>query len=692
MAVELKQAERPIGVETPLGKDKLVLQSFSGDERLSDLFSFDLQFLSEDGGIKPDQIVGKAIDFYVRQETDGSLRYFNGIVSRFAYLGEGQRVHMYRAHVVPWLWFLTKAADCRVHECNEAQSAKDIIDAIFGEFGFQDYKWDLEHTPLKRKYCLQYRETYFEFVSRLLAEEAIYYYFKHEKGKHELVLTDKATGVYDCSDAEVRLASDLSEHDLDDNLTSWHHSHAFQSGKYSHTDYDFENPSDNLFVEKASKVPLPGISKYELYDHPGGYVKKSDGDTFAEWRIESEEHPYDNVMGASLCRSFSPGGRFKVAKHHNSSEEGKKWVLVAVQHRAQGGNYVTGGSASSMVYSNTFHAIPSDAVYRPTHTRTKPKVHGIQSAVVVGPGGEEIHTDKYGRIKIQFHWDREGKKNEKASTWVRVATPWAGSNWGMIHIPRIGQEVIVDFLDGDIDRPIVMGMLYNADNMPPYGLEDNKTQSGIKTRSTKSGGDDNFNEIRFEDKKDSEEIYIHAEKDLNCVIENNETRKVGFEDKDKGDQEIEIYNDQKLTVGKGSKGGSQTVEIYKDRDVTLETGNDSLVLKKGNMEVALKMGNQTTALDQGNQDTTLKMGNQSTKLKMGNQTTKLDLGKSTTQAMQSIELKVGGNSIKVDQTGVTIKGIMVKVQGTAMAEVKAPMATVKGDGMLTLKGGITMIN
>lgn len=209
------------------------------------------------------------------------------------------------------------------------------------------------------------------------------------------------------------------------------------------------------------------------------------------------------------------------------------------------------------------------------------------------------------------------------------------------------------------------------------------TQSGIKSRSTKSGGADNFNEIRFEDKKDSEEIYVHAEKDFNCVIENNETREIGFEDKDKGDQEIKIYNDQKVEIGKGSKGGSQTVDIYKDRKVTLETGNDTLLLKKGNMSVTMKVGNQTTTLDKGNQKTDIKLGNQ---------TTKVGAGKITTQAMQGIELKVGANVIKITPSGIEIKGTMVKVQGQAMVEVKAPMTTVKGDGMLTLKGGLTMIN
>lgn len=698
---ELSQQDRPIGVVTPFGKDVLVLDSFSGEERMSELFTFDLQMLSEKGDLDPNQIIGKPVDFYVRYETDGSLRYFNGVVSRFSYLGQGDRHHMYRARVVPWLWMLTKAADCRVHESAESKNAQDIIDGIFQEFGFSDYTWKLKHTPIKRKYCLQYRETHYDFISRLLAEEGIYFYFEHQEGKHTLVLSDQVSGAYDCKDSDVQLLSNLSQAESTDHLTSWHRNYGFFSGAYAHTDYDFENPSSNLLAEKKTKLSLPNASKYEFYDHPGGYIQKSDGDSSGEWRIEAEEYTHDTVLGSSKCRSFSPGGRFKVAKHFNTGEVGKKWVMIAVQHRAQGGSFVSGGGSSSQVYSNTFHAIPDNVVFRPVYTRTKPKIHGLQSALVVGPSGEEIYTDKYGRIKVQFHWDRNGKKDDNSSMWVRVVTPWAGKNWGMISIPRIGQEVIVDFLDGDVDRPIVMGMVYNAENMPPYGLPDNMTQSGVKTRSSKGGGDKNFNEIRFEDKKDKEEIYIHAERDLNCVIENNETRKVGFDDKKDGDQTIEIYNNQTVEIGRGSGMGNQVLNVHKDRTVTIETGNDalnvqqgnlSIIVDKGNVLLELGEGNQVTDVKQGNQVTEIGMGNQETTIKMGNQKTALDLGKSETEAMQSIELKVGSNSIKIDQMGVTIKGMMVKVEGTAMADLKAPMTTVKGDGMLTLKGGITMIN
>lgn len=662
--VDLKQAERPIGLETPLGQDTLALTAFSGEERMSGLFRFELQMLSEEGDIKPNQIVGQPVDFYVKHPDD-EKRYFNGIVNRFIYAGKNDRVHMYRAQVVPWLWLLTKGSDCREHEADGQNNAKDIIDGLLGDLGFSDYSWDLKRTPEKRDYCVQYRETHYDFLTRLLAEEGIYYYFKHEKGKHELVMTDHVDGVVDCKDAEASLQSNLSQPEVTDNLSSWHHEYEFTSGKFAHTDYNFEKPTASLETKTDSLVKLSGNSRLEFYDHPGRFNEKGLGDSIAQLRMEAEEAAHDTVTGSSVCRSFSPGGRFQLTKHHNQSEQGDKWVLTEVHHSAQqGGSYLSGVGPSDEIYSNSFRCIPSKTVFRPPH-QPKPQVHGLQSAVVVGPSGEEIFTDEYGRVKVEFHWDRNHQGDEKSSFWVRVSTPWAGTNWGMINIPRIGQEVIIEFLEGDPDRPIVTGMLYNKQNMPPYKLPDNMTQSGIKTRSSKSGSTDNFNELRFEDKKGEEEIYIHAEKDLNCVVENNETRKVGYEDKDKGDQEIDIYNDQKLKVGVGSKGGSQTVEIFKDRNVTLKTGNDGLIVEQGNMSVVMKMGNQET---------------------------NVKLGKSSTEAMQAIELKVGSSSIKIDQTGVKIKGMMVTVEGSTKAEVKAPMTEVKGDGMLIIKGGITMIN
>ncbi|MCA9062711.1 MAG: type VI secretion system tip protein VgrG [Planctomycetaceae bacterium] len=697
----LTQDDRPIAVETILGKDKLLLMGFTGEERLSGLFSFDLRMLSEDDGIKSRDMVGTKISFHVRHQ-DGEPRWFNGIVNSFTYSGKGDRAHLYRAHVVPQFWLLTRGSDCRVHESEEKQTAGDIIQAMLKKLGITQFEWKATRGLRKRAYCVQYRESHFDFISRLLEEEGIYYYFVHAQGSHTIVFADTPEGTFQLKDREARLSANVAVRDSSDNLGEWSHEFDFTTGKFTTADYDFETPSKSLKSEKKSVISVEGNSGLEFYDFPGAFDSKFDGAEPTRLRIEEEECSHESATGTSECRSFSPGGVFTLAEHHTSSEVGGDWLLTAVEHHASlGGSYYSGGGASDEIYQNTFRCIPASVPFRPPRQRAKPRVMGLQSAIVTGPSGEEIYTDKYGRIKIQFHWDRLGQKNETTSMWVRVATPWAGNNWGMIHIPRIGQEVLVSFLEGDPDYPVVIGSMYNAMNMPPYGLPNNKTQSGIKSHSTKKGSDQNFNEIRFEDKKGEEEIYVHAEKDFNCVIENNETRKVGYEDKDKGDQEVDIYNDQKLKVGIGSSAGSQTVDIFKDRTVTLKTGNDTLTLEKGNMSVVLKMGNSETTLDMGsetrtlkmgNAETTLDMGNLTTTLKMGNQVTKLNLGKSTTEAMQAIELKVGPSSIKIDPSGITLSGVMIKVQGQAMTEVSGAMTKVAGSGMVQIQGGITMIN
>jgi type VI secretion system secreted protein VgrG len=300
----------------------------------------------------------------------------------------------------------------------------------------------------------------------------------------------------------------------------------------------------------------------------------------------------------------------------------------------------------------------------------KPFVQGTQTAVVVGPSGQEIFTDKYGRVKVQFHWDRLGKNDADSSCWLRVGSIWAGKGWGAVHIPRIGQEVIVAFEEGDPDRPIIIGSVYNADMMPPYTLPDNMTQSGIKSRSTLKGTADNFNELRFEDKKGSEQVYFHAEKDFDRVVENNDTLKVG---------------------SSKAEDGSQTIEIWKNRTETVKQGNETVTIEQGNRTVSVNQGNDEHNVKQGNRSVVINMGNDSLAIKMGNQTTKLDMGASSTEAMQSITLKVGQNSITIDQTGVTIKGMMVSIEGQVQTTVKGLMTQVQGSAMTQIQGGITMI-
>ncbi len=658
------QQKRLLNLHTPLGDNKLVLTGFEGTEELSRLFSFRLSMLSEEGAINPSDIVGKAISFNILRP-DGSRRPFHGHVRNLVAgdASHGQRI--FKAEVVPWLWFLTQNANCRIFQ---KKTVKEILEQVFADRGFSDFETsEIKGNHKQWEYCVQYRETDFNFVSRLMEQEGIFYYFRHEDSKHVLVLGDQKGAYKDCVEKEVDFPTDYSGIAVKDHITSWEHRWEFCSGKWAQTDYNFETPSTNLLTQTQTGIPLPDAKKYEIFDYPGAYAKKPDGEDEVKLRMEAEEVRYNVVHGGSVCPTFTPGHKFTIKTHPAAAEKNKTYVITSIQHSAiEPMAYGTGESAAGKAYSNSFACIPDTVQFRPARSTSKPVVHGVQTAVVVGPAGEEIDVDKYGRVKVQFFWDREGKKDENSSCSIRVAQHWAGEKWGMLFHPRIGQEVVVNFLEGDPDRPLIIGSVYNDEQMPPYPLPDDKTQSGVKSRSSKEGESTNFNEIRFEDKKGEEEIYVHAEKDFERIVENNDTLKVGFDKKDDGNQTVEIFNNQQLKVGTAqAKQGSQTVEIWKDQTVTLKTGN---------------------------RDVQIEMGNDSLRIKLGNQTTKLDLGKSTTEALQSIELKVGQSSIKVDQMGVTIKGMMVKIDGQMMTEVKGLMTKVSGDAMLVVKGGLTMIN
>jgi type VI secretion system secreted protein VgrG len=388
--------------------------------------------------------------------------------------------------------------------------------------------------------------------------------------------------------------------------------------------------------------------------------------------MQQEAIPGLLIEGSGNCRHFTAGHQFTFDQHFNANGN---YILTRIEHEVDlSGTYFPSSTPVGEMYRNRFQCIPQALSYRPVRKYAKPRINGLQKAVVVGPSGQEIFTDQYSRVKVQFLWDRLGKNDANSSCWIRVASFWAGKQWGLVHIPRIGQEVLVDFLEGDPDQPIIVGSVYNAAQMPPYLLPDNMTQSGLKSRSTLQGTIDQFNELRFEDKKGSEEIYFHAEKNFTRIVENNDLLQVGYQVKDGAHQ---------------SDDGSQTIKIYKDRTETLETGNETVTIAKGSRTHNIKTDDTLTV--EGKQTITI-TGDQTITIKTGNRSVTISTGGSTTEAATSIVLKVGGNSITIDQAGITVKGTMISIQGQATLEAKSPMTTVKGDGMLTLKGGVTMIN
>lgn len=658
------QDNRPLRVDTVLGADDLLLTSFSGQEAVSSPFWFTLDLLSEDAQIDPEKMLRSPISITM-ELADGAERVMHGMVRRFVQMGQRDDLTSYRAEMVPWLWFLSLTMDCKIYQ---EKSVLDIVEEVFKEQGFSDFDIKTVGSYEPREYCVQYRESHLNFVSRLLQEEGIFYFFEHTKDKHTLVLADSASSVKAVpNQSSARIATGPGPWQDEDVILSLQHERAVRAGAVTYRDYDFEKPATQL--EGSSK----GDGEGEVYDYPGGFVEIDAGDRYARIRMEELEQQGEMVRGSGTCRAFITGHKVDITKHYRKAVN-TSYQLLQVRHTGSAGDFST-RDAASLDYSNEFVAIPAKVPYHPPRTAQKPVMHGSQTAKVVGKSGEEIWVDKHGRVKVQFHWDRTGKNDENSSCWIRVASTWAGKGWGMIQLPRIGQEVIVDFLEGDIDHPIVTGRVYNGDQTPPYELPKNQTQSGVKSRSTKQGGTDNYNEIRFEDNKGKEEILVHAEKDLLTEVENDETRTVG------NDRTTTIQNDETQTIKKGS-------EV-----LTIDQGDQTLTIKMGDQSIELGQGSQTIVIKMGDQTSTLNMGNITTTAKLGNITTKANVGKIADEALQAIELKCGPSSIKLDPSGVTIKGLQVKLDGSIQTEVKSGVMTqVKASAMLKMQGAITMIN
>jgi type VI secretion system secreted protein VgrG len=641
------QAQRLIAIETPLGEDVLLLQSFTGHESLSQLFHFQLELLSEDPSLAAAHMLGQRVTVLI-DLADGRKRYMNGVVNRFGQRGRDTRFTHYQAEVVPWLWFLTRRTDCRIFQ---NMTVPDMITQIFQDLGCSDYTMTLTGQWAPREYCVQYRETDFHFVSRLLEQEGIFYFFEHQADKHTLVLANAASAHHPCPGQAQARCDDAGGALLqEDVITGWARAQELRSGKYALTDYNFETPSASLAVTIDSVVRTNGTSTYEMYDYPGAYRNRAHGEEQVKLRMEAEEALYTVVRGTSTCRAFLPGYRFTLAGHANQAMNAA-YVLTQVQHVASvGDGYGTGTGEAH--YTNHFTCIPHDVPYRPPRTTPRPIVQGPQTATVVGKSGEEIWTDKYGRVKVQFHWDRQGKRDEQSSCWIRVAQTWAGKRSGALFLPRLGQEVIVAFLEGDPDQPIILSSVYNAEYMPPYALPTQQTQSGFKSHSARGDGADSGNAWYWEDKKGEEQMSLHAAKDFSRVVKHDDSLEVGHD---------------------------QTIAVKQHRQVQIDLGDDTLILKKGN---------QCTRLDTGK--STLE-AMQAIELTVGTSRITINQHGVTIEAMQAIELTVGANSITVNQAGITLKGIMTTLEGQAMAQMKAPMLQINGHGMLQLKGGITMI-
>lgn len=691
------QAERPLAIHTPLGPDALLLTGLSGSEAISRLFRFDLNLIAENARTIPfERLLGQKIAVRLALH-EGGYRHLHGICTRVAQGERDSTFTSYHMEIAPAFWFLTRKAQSRIFQ---HLTVPEILKQVLAGL---DVRYELQGEFLPRDFCVQYRETDFAFASRLMEEEGIAYFFTHNASGHTMVLANTPQGHPELEGGAVKFIGGEESNRLENRVATWEKTQELRSGKYTLWDHTFELPHKHLEnsqpIQASSKVgtvehpiKIGNHERLEIYDYPGEYASRFDGvdkgrgdrpadvqNVFKDnkrttsIRMQEEAAHSIRIRGESDIRRFTTGHRFTLAGHYNADG---KYLLVSARHEARLNSNYRSGNTDEFVYSNHYECIPADIPYRPERITPIPTVQGTQTAVVVGPAGEEIYTDKYGRIKVQFHWDREGKSDVDSSCWVRVAQNWAGRRWGAFFWPRVGQEVIVAFEEGNPNRPIVVGSVYNADQMPPYlgkgpdgkHPDDNKV-SGIKSNSTLGGS--GFNEFRFDDTRGKEQVFIHSERNMDVRVKNDSMervihdrhlivgngsqgnqRELVHKDKHlhvKGDQEEKIEGAAALAIGKNLE-----IRIAGDKHETIQGNRDQHISKDRREKVD---GNQSLTVGQSRQE---KIGmkhaveaGQEIHIKSG-MTLVLEAGVQLT-------LKVGGNFIDINPTGIAIQGTMVLI-------------------------------
>ena len=654
------QKHRIFAVNTPLGEDVLLFYRMIATEQLGRLFEYELEMLSERTDIELTEVLGKNMTVRMQlPESRGSgTRYFNGFVTRFSYLGmRGMRYGAYRATLSPWLWFLTRTSDCRIFQ---KKTIPQIIEAIFQEQGFTDFKKSLSGQYPTWEYCVQYRESDFNFVSRLMEQAGIYYYFKHENGKHILVLADdySAHSTFPNYDEIPYYPPDVMQWKERDHIYEWTMQKQVQPGGYSLNDFDFTDPTKPL--RKVVSMPKShAMAKFEVYDYPGEYTDPGDGDNYTKIRLQELLAQHEILQGLGVVRGVATGYLFSLT-NCGRQDQNRQYLVVSASYELQSDPYESTPNPEwvNKPYQVRITAIDAQQPYRAPRTTPKPVVQGPQTAIVVGPSGEEIYTDQYGRVKCHFHWDRHDNADENSSCWIRVAQSWAGKKWGALYLPRIGQEVIIDFLEGDPDRPIITGRVYNGANLPPYTLPDKKTMSTLKSLSSKGG--DGFNEFRFDDDKGKEQIFLHGERDEDIRIKNDAREWIGSERHliVKKKQFEQVEGEKHLIVKSGDGGSGDQYEKVAGEKHQQVVGNcnqkiDGTLSLKVGMNQQEKVG-QNHALDAG-MEIHLKAGM-----------------KVIIEAGMQLTIKAGGSFIDLGPTGITISGApMVQIAGSPMVMINS---------------------
>lgn len=699
------------------GADQLAFRSMSFSEGLSVPFAYTLTVLSDATELDPCAFLGDALT--VTLEIDGQeSRHFSGIVTEFSLLGSVGESTMYGVSLRPFLSLLRHTANCRIFQ---RQSVPDIVLAVLRSHGFSDVAlwFGYDHEP--REYVVQYRESDYNFICRLLEDEGIHFFFDHVPGKHVLVLCDSVAAHAARPGCET-----LAYYPPDPNrwatiahIDHWQATHRVQPGACVLRDYDFQVAGADLGAEKLAPAPH-GQGEFEVFDYPGGYDDVAAGTAIAQRRLEEVQCARARAEGRSNARGLCVGSLFTLDKHPIAAQNREYLVLGmegTIHTHALESAYEN--VSSEGVFQCRFTCLDSSLPFQPPRLTPKPLIYGAQTAVVVGREGEEIWADEHGRVKLKFHWDRDPKKNEDSSCWVRVAQLWAGSGFGALHIPRIGQEVIVEFLEGDPDRPIVTGRVYNSDNMPPYELPSNYTQSGIKSRSTKGGQPSNFNEIRFEDKKGSEDLFIHAERTQTTKVKQSQSICVG------ASRSVTVGDTQTITVTKKETekyldAREMTVAKINEETITLEhkgtykqgrtfkvsSRDDSLTVSGANKSTTVS-GHYHIKADAeykvDHEKNQVLLSGSKAEITNGKCKLTMDGGKLTLEAPESLTIKCGSTSITLTPQDCSAKGATVNLDGgngggrVALDAVGATMtgkakASVGSNAATEISGSVVRIN
>lgn len=624
----LSQSARQIRLKTALGEDVLAFKSMRMSEGLSRLFEMHFEFYSDSPSISFDDVLGHNLTVALDTQFGPEERFFNGYVTRFAFAGSHGRRYVYQAVASPWTWFLTRAETCRIFHGQDAQA---ILTKIFGDHNFTDFEFKLSRSYPTYEYCVQYRESDFNFISRIMEREGIYYYFEHENGRHRMVITDSRAGHttspgYETMEYFARDA--FSEGGRRECVFGWRPESSVLPTSVVLRDYDFTKPRADLSSNGAI-ARRHAVADLEIYEYPGLYRDAADGEAYAKTRIEELQARHSVVQAEGNVRAIKSGRVFSLVMHPVRTFNSEYLVTSAV-HVLTADDYESGAD-SEETYRCSFTALDTKEVFRPPRLARKPVISGPQTAVVVGKEGEEIDPDEHGRVRVRFHWEREAAPHA-FSCWTRVSQSWAGTNWGGMSIPRIGQEVIVEFEEGDPDRPLITGRVYNAMQKPPYELPAMSHYTTFRTNTLKGAG---FNELRFDDTAGAEGIFVHAQFDMD--------RRVLHDSRDI------VLNDQHEIVEK-----KEYREIREDRHETVKA--DSLLTIGDTYHV--KVGADMLATVGAN---LVGVAGQQVHFKAGST--------AVFEASQGLTLKVGGSFVTINPSGVHISGPIVNINsgGSALA-------------------------